>query len=219
MKKVLILALAACSSMAYAQKGKTVKLFDGKTTNGWHTWHETTVKGWHVMDGVLMSNGGNGDLVSDKEYGDYELSFEFKAAPKGNSGVIYKVLETPEMKSSYMSGPEYQIIDDKNYPGKIKDTQKTAANYDMQPANDLTIVKPAGEWNKGMILVKDNHVEHWLNGKKVVEYEYGSTDWQAMVAKSKFADWDFAKAHAKGKIALQDHGDMVSFRNIKIKEL
>lgn len=217
MKKVLILALAACSSMAYAQK--TVKLFDGKTTNGWHTWHETTVKGWHVMDGVLMSHGGNGDLVTDKEFEDFELTFEFKAAPKGNSGVIYKVLETPELSASYMSGPEYQIIDDKNYPGKIKDTQKTAANYDMQPANDLTIVKPAGEWNTGKILIKDNHVEHWLNGKKVVEYEYGSTDWLSMVAKSKFADWVFAKAHAKGKIALQDHGDMVSFRNIKIKEL
>ena len=219
MKKVLILALTAYSFGAHAQKGKTVKLFDGKTTSGWHTWHETTVKGWHVMNGVLMSHGGNDDLVTDKEYEDFELSFEFKAAPKGNSGVIYKVLETPEMKSSYMSGPEYQIIDDKNYPGKIKDTQKTAANYDMQPANDLTIVKPAGEWNTGKILVKDNHVEHWLNGKKVVEYEYGSTDWQSMVAKSKFADWEFAKAHAKGKIALQDHGDMVSFKNIKIKKL
>jgi hypothetical protein len=219
MKKTLVLILAACSSVAVAQKGKTEKLFDGKTTKGWHTWHETTVKGWHAMDGVLMSHGGNGDLVTDKEYGDFELTFEFMAAPKGNSGVIYKVIETPELKSSYMSGPEYQIIDDKGYPAPIKDTQKTAANYDMQPANDLTIVKPTGEWNKGKILVQDNHVEHWLNGKKVVEYEYGSTDWQSMVGKSKFAEWEFAKAHHKGKIALQDHGDMISFKNIKIKEL
>jgi hypothetical protein len=219
MKKVMVLALVACSTFAYAQKGKTVKLFDGKTTKGWHSWHDTKVNGWHVMDGVLMTHGGSGDLISDNEFEDFELTFDFKAAPKGNSGVIYKVLETPEATSSYMSGPEYQIIDDKNYPQPIKDVQKTAANYDMQVPNDLTAVKPAGEWNTGKILVKDNHVEHWLNGKKVVEYEYGSTDWQVMVAKSKFASWEFAKAHAKGKIALQDHGDMVSFKNIKIKEL
>jgi hypothetical protein len=219
MKKIIIFALVACTSTLYAQKGKTVKLFDGKTTNGWHSWQQKTVKGWHVMDGILMTHGGSGDLISDKEYEDFELTFEFKAAPKGNSGVIYKVLETPDAKSSYMSGPEYQIIDDVNYPAQIKDVQKTAANYDIQPPNDLTVVKPAGEWNTGKILVKDNHIEHWLNGKKMVEYEYGSTDWQTMVAKSKFATWEFAKAHAKGKIALQDHGDMVSFRNIKIKEL
>jgi hypothetical protein len=219
MKKVMILALVACSTFAYAQKGKTVNLFDGKTTKGWHTWHETTVKGWHVMDGILMTQGGNGDLVTDKEYEDFELTFEFKAAPKGNSGVIYKVLETPEATASYMSGPEYQIIDDKNYPSPIKDVQKTAANYDMQVPADLSVVKPAGQWNTGKIIVKDNHVEHWLNGKKMVEYEYGSTDWQMMVAKSKFANSEFAKAHSKGKIALQDHGDMVSFKSIKIKEL
>jgi len=219
MKKILILALAICAIEASAQKGKWVKIFDGKTTKGWHNWHSTEVKGWHVMDGVLMTHGGSGDLVSDKEYENFELEFDFKAAPKGNSGVIYKVIETPEQKASYMSGPEYQIIDDQNYPAKLKDTQKTAANYDLQPPKDFTIVKPAGQWNKGKIIVKDGHVEHWLNGEKVVEYEYGSTDWIAMVAKSKFPEWEYAKPHTKGKIALQDHGDSVSFRNMRIREL
>lgn len=219
MKKVLIFALAFCAINASAQKGKWVKLFDGKTTTGWHTWKAKEVKGWHVMGGVLMTHGGSGDLVSDKEYENFELEFDFKAAVKGNSGVIYKVIETPEQESSYMSGPEYQIIDDANYPAKLKDTQKTGANYDLQPPKSLTIVKPAGQWNKGKIIVKDGHVEHWLNGEKVVEYEYGSTDWVAMVAKSKFPTWEYAKPHDKGKIALQDHGDMVSFRSIRIREL
>ncbi len=219
MKKVLIFALAFCAINASAQKGKWVKLFDGKTTSGWHTWKAKEVKGWHVMGGVLMTHGGSGDLVSDKEYENFELEFDFKAAVKGNSGVIYKVIETPEQESSYMSGPEYQIIDDANYPAKLKDTQKTGANYDLQPPKSLTIVKPAGQWNKGKIIVKDGHIEHWLNGEKVVEYEYGSTDWVAMVAKSKFPTWEYAKPHDKGKIALQDHGDMVSFRNIRIREL
>lgn len=219
MKKILILALAMCAIDASAQKGKWVKIFDGKTTKGWHNWHSTEVKGWDVQNGVLMTKGGSGDIVSDKEYENFELEFDFKAAPKGNSGVIYKVIETPEQKASYMSGPEYQIIDDQNYPAKLKDTQKTAANYDLQPPKDFTIVKPAGQWNKGKIIVKDGHVEHWLNGEKVVEYEYGSTDWIAMVAKSKFPEWEYAKPHAKGKIALQDHGDSVSFRNMRIREL
>jgi hypothetical protein len=218
MKKLLICALAICAVNASAQTGKWVKLFDGKTTSGWHTWQTKEVKGWHVMNGVLMTHGGSGDLVSDKEYENYELEFDFKAAPKGNSGVIYKVIETPEQKSSYMSGPEYQIIDDVAYPAELKGSQKTGANYDLQPPKDFTIVKPAGQWNKGKIIIKDGHIEHWLNGEKVVEYEYGSTDWHSMVAKSKFPTWDYAKPHAKGKIALQDHGDSVSFRNIRIRE-
>jgi len=219
MKKVLILALSVAATSTFAQTGKWAKLFDGKTTNGWHSWHETTVKGWQVVNGALVSKGGNGDLVTDKEYENYELEFDFKAAPKGNSGVVYKVIESPELSATYISGPEYQVIDDKNYPAAIKDVQKTGANYDMQPANNLNIVKPAGQWNKGKIIIKDNHIEHWLNGEKIVEYEYGSTDWYAMVAKSKFANLEYAKPHAKGKIALQDHGDMVSYRNIRIREL
>ena len=219
MKKTLTIGLLFLAISSFAQKGKWVKLFDGKTTNGWHSWHKTTVNGWHAMDGVLMTPGKSGDLVTDKEYENFELSFDFKAAPKGNSGVIYKIIETPELETTYMSGPEYQVIDDKNYPAEIKDVQKTAALYDMQPANDLTIVKPAGEWNSGKIIVNKNHIEHWLNGKKVVEYEYGGEAWKEMLAKSKFSKWAYATPHAKGKIALQDHRDPVSYKNIRIKEL
>jgi len=222
MKKIFFVLTLLISFGSIAQKGKWVNLFDGKTTNGWHTWKETSVKGWHVMNGVLMTHGKNGDLVTDKEYGDYILEFEFKAAPKGNSGLVYKVIEdvnNKELKSTYTSGPEYQIIDDANYPDKITDKQKTGANYDITAPFSLTAVKPAGEWNKGKIVIKNNRIEHYLNGIKVADYEYGSVKWADDVAGSKFAKWPYAKAHARGKIALQDHGDMVSFRKIRIKEL
>lgn len=222
MKKYLILSLMLISTFSFAQKKKWVNLFDGKSTTNWHSWTLNEVKGWHVMGGELMSHGGNGDLVSNQEFGDFVLEFEFKVSPKGNSGVIYKVIEEPGNKeyfASYASAPEYQIIDDKNYPAEITTRQKTGANYDIIPPSDLTIVKPAGEWNKGKIMVKNNQITHWLNGKVVVSYTYGTPEWDAAVAKSKFAKWPYAKAHAKGKIALQDHGDMVSFKKIRIKEL
>lgn len=218
MKKLLILC-ALLPAASFAQKGKWVSLFDGKTTTGWHNYNQKDVTSWTVEKGELTTKGKGGDLVTDKEYESFDLEFEFKVQPKGNSGVIYRVVERQDLEQPYLSGPEYQVIDDKNYPAKIKDTQKTGANYDMQPPSDLTAVKPAGQWNKGRILVKDNHVEHWVNGVKVVEYEYGSIDWQNMVSKSKFANWEFAKAHNTGKIALQGHGDEVWYRKIRIKEL
>lgn len=222
MKYFIFLSLLILNWQVSAQKKKWVNLFDGKSTAGWHSWTQTEVKGWHVMGGALMTHGGNGDLVSDREYGDFVLEFEFKVAAKGNSGIIYKVLEeagNKELFATYASGPEYQIIDDAGYPAKITDKQKTGANYDIQAPLDLTAVKPAGEWNKGKIQVKNNRVSHWLNGTKVADYEYGSVKWDDDVAGSKFAKWPYAKAHASGKIALQDHGDMVSFRKIRIKEL
>jgi len=228
MKKIsLILTICLLTSAVWAQKpGKWEKLFDGKTMKGWHAYRPDNPKKWMVMGGALMSHGGSGDLVSDKEYGDFELEFDFKIPPKANSGVIYKVIEDPKNATSY-SGPEYQIIDDENYPPfndagkmvKINDRQKTGANYDMQAPSNLKAVKPPGQWNKGRIKIKDNQVEHWLNGEKVVSYVYGSDDWKAQLAKSKFKTWSYATPHTKGKIALQDHSNEVWFNNIRIREL
>ncbi len=126
-----------------------------------------------------------------------------------------------------MSGPEYQVIDDKGYMGsdgkayKLNTTQLSGAAYDIKEPSDLTLSKTAGEWNTGRILVSNNHVEHYLNGKKVVDYEYGSDDWKARVAKSKFANWPYATPHAKGKIALQNHSpqERVWYRNVRVREL
>ncbi|TDB57363.1 3-keto-disaccharide hydrolase [Arundinibacter roseus] len=227
MKKLpILLFFALFAGTTLAQKpGKWKNLFDGKTTKGWHSYHQTDVKGWMVMSGALMTHGGNGDLITNEDYEDFEFEFEFKIPAKSNSGVIYKVIEDPK-NATYYSGPEYQIIDDEGYPpfndgGKmvrINDKQKTAANYDMQAPNQW-VAKPAGEWNKGRILIKNNHIEHWLNGVKVVEYDYGSDAWKAQLAQSKFTKWPYATPHTKGKIALQDHGDEVWFRNMRIRPL
>ena len=226
MKTLITLAFALTITISQAHKpGKWKKLFDGKTTNGWHSYNKTTVSGWMAMDGTLMSHGNSGDLITNDEYENFELEFEFKTSPKGNSGVIYKIIEDPK-NPSYFSGPEFQVIDDEGYPpfndnGKmvsINEKQKTGANYDMY-APTQKAAKPAGEWSKGKILINNNHIEHWLNGVKVVEYEYGSDDWKEKLAVSKFAKWAYATPHAKGKIGLQDHSDPISYRNIRIRTL
>jgi hypothetical protein len=204
---------------------KWVALFDGKSTKGWHSYLKDKAIGWNIEDGTLTPDGTGGDLVTDKEYENFDLEFEFKLPAKSNSGVVYKVIEDPANKSTYWSGPEYQVIDDKGYQlsdgNKLKGSQLTGANYDLIAPSDVTINKPAGEWNKGRIVVNKNHVEHYLNGKKVVEYHYGSEEWQKMANASKFKDWAYVKPHAKGKIALQNHSpkEVVWYRNIRIQEL
>ena len=232
MKNLLIPCLLF-SAIALAtppgKKSKWTSLFDGKTIKGWHSYHKEGVVGWYVEDAAMTPDGTGGDLVTDKEYENFELEFEFKIPKGSNSGVVYKVIDSPDIKTTYMSGPEYQVIDDRGYDWKDKDgkslkldnDQLTGAAYDILPPSDLSVAKPALEWNKGRIVVNNNHVEHYLNGKKVVEYEYGSDNWKAMVATSKFAQWPYATPHAKGKIALQNHSpqERVWYRNVQIREL
>jgi hypothetical protein len=178
------------------KKGKWVTLFDGKTISGWHSYSKDTAVGWLIEDGSLTPDGTGGDLVTDKEYENFDLEFDFKIPPGSNSGVLYKVVEKPEIKRTVFSGPEYQIIDDKGYvwksaDGKIlrlKDSQLSGANYDIDAPTDLAAVKPPGEWNKGRIVVYNNRIQHYLNGRKIVEYQYGSDDWKAKLSKSKFAE-------------------------------
>ncbi|AQG81051.1 3-keto-disaccharide hydrolase [Spirosoma montaniterrae] len=236
MKKILIFELSMYSLFALLgftvpseKPGEWTSLFDGKTIKGWHSYHKTGVVGWYVEDGAMTPDGTGGDLVTDNEYENFELEFEFKIPKGSNSGVIYKVTDSPDIATTYMSGPEYQVIDDRGYEWKDKDgkliklddKQLTGAAYDVVPPSNKDLTKPAGEWNKGRIVVSNNHVEHYLNGEKVVEYDYGSPDWKERVAKSKFAKWPYATPHAKGKIALQNHSpkERVWYRNVKIREL
>ena len=194
-------------------------LFDGTTTNGWHTFKKQTFpeKGWVLEDGWLHGQGkGGGDIISDGEFEDFELQWDWKLAPSANSGVKYFVLDS----RAQPLGHEYQMIDDEREPGIKKGNHKqfTAAFYDVLPPGP-TRVKPAGEVNTSRILVKGNHVEHWLNGEKVLEYECGSDTVKAAVAASKFKNTAGFGNKVKGHLLLQDHGTEAWFQNIKLREL
>ena len=200
-----------------------VSLFDGKTLNGWRTYQNKTSDSWMAMDGVLHCKGSaedksdmRADLITNDQYDNFELSLDWKISPKGNSGIIY--LANEDNSAAYLSGPEYQIVDDENFPEKLEGWQKTGANYAMNSASAAS-PKPIGEWNETRILVNKGHVEHWLNGSKVVEYQIGSDEWKANKANGKWKDAASYGTVKKGHIALQDHGSEAWFRNIKIRKL
>jgi hypothetical protein len=192
-------------------------LFDGKTTAGWRGYRQREApRGWQVVDGALTRVGEGGDIVTDDQFANFELSLEWKVAPGGNSGIFYRVTEDNDR--SYYSGPEMQVLDDaKHQDGKSRLTS-AGSLYGIYAA-PAGIVKPAGEWNAVRIVANGSHVEHWLNGVKVVDYELGSPDWEKRVRESKFNDWPAYGRAKRGHIALQDHGDWVAYRNMKIKVL
>jgi hypothetical protein len=186
-------------------------LFDGKTTQGWRGYKKPGFpeKGWVVEDGCLkvVEKGGGGDIVTNDQYGDFEFEFDFKVAPKANSGVIYRVAEKGD--ATWQTGPEYQVFDDAGHGKNPTDWQSCGALYEMYAPPSAKILKPAGEWNTGRIRLQNDVVQHWLNGVKVVEAAWGSQDWTAKIAASKFKSLDGFGAQPKGHIALQDHGNDV----------
>jgi Domain of Unknown Function (DUF1080) len=195
-------------------------LFDGKTTKGWVGYKSPAIPdSWKVIKGVLTLDGKGGDIMTEAEYQDFELVLDWKIASGGNSGLIYRVAHTDE--APYMSGPEYQLLDDAKHPDATagKDGNHRAGSlYDVY-APAKSVVKPADEWNRTRLVVNGNHVEHWLNGEKVVEAELGSADWNTRVAASKWKKAEKYGKMAKGHIDLQDHGDKIELRSIKILEL
>ena len=215
---------ATANALTAAEKaaGWTL-LFDGRTLDGWRAYKKPDAVGlrWKVEDGALTlpattaAGTRAGDIISKDTFEQFELVFDWRVAPGGNSGVKYFILE--DQNSAI--GHEYQVIDDAHHAdAKIGAHRQTAALYDVLPAADRPM-KPAGEWNTTRILVRGQHVEHWLNGQRVLQYELDSPTLKAAIEKSKFKEIQRFGKRQNGHILLQDHGDQVWFRNLKIRRL
>lgn len=204
-----------------------VSLFDGESLKGWHGFNQADEVGnWVVEDGMLTCLGKTAednprvDLVTDADFGNFELEWEWKISEGGNSGLLYHVVEDPKYRSSHETGPEYQLIDEIGFPGTLESWQLAGANYAMNPVdNSKKELNPVGEWNVSKIIYDNGLVEHWLNDQKVVSFEEGTPAWNQEKAEGKWKDYPDYKSVNSGKIALQDHGDPIWFRNIRIKEL
>ena len=200
------------------QKDGWKLLFDGKTTAGWRNYKKAAVgPGWQVVDGLLTRAGDNaGDIMTTEKYRNFDLALEWRVAEGGNSGILYRATEDNDY--IWQSAPEMQILDDARHAdGKLAETS-AGSNFALYPA-PRGVVNPAGQWNAARLRVNGNHVEHFLNGTKMLEYDLGSPEWNEKVAASKFKTMpNYGKA-SEGYIGLQDHGDKVEFRNIRIRVL
>lgn len=178
---------------------------------------------WAITDGIIECFGKagdvGGDIISTEKYDDFELKWEWKISPGGNSGVFYHVVEDTIYHSPYQTGPEYQLLDDVGFPEPVEDWQTTGANYAMHVANGKKKLKPVGEWNTSAIIFNKGKAEHWLNGEKIVEFDKYSDDWKTKRNSGKWNDYpDYGKTNT-GYLALQDHGAGVWFRNVAVRRL
>lgn len=193
-------------------------LFDGRTLDGWRVYRgQSQPGGWFVDQGLLTKQQATDDIISTDQFADFELQFEWRLSEGGNAGVFYRATE--EYEKVYWTGTEYQLLDDANHPDGRNRLTSAGANYGLYPSPPGA-VKPAGQWNTSRIMVRGNHAEHWLNGVKLLEYEYGSGDWRAKVAASKFSEWPAYGRAMRGHIAIQgDHTGTLALRNIKLRPL
>jgi hypothetical protein len=199
-----------------------VLLFDGKTKDGWRTFKNKESNSWEVVDGTLhckafevKGSEKRTDLLTEEQYENFELSFQWKIQKQSNSGVMFRVTE--DFNEPYASGPEYQILDDLAYTD-VQETNFTGCLYGMYPVSKKKL-NPVGDWNQSKIVSKDNHIEHWLNDEKVLTYEINSPSWNEVKTSGKWKDFPGYAASPKGHIDLQDHGNEAWFKNIMIKPL
>lgn len=228
---VLFGALTACSEKPQNVLTEEEKaagwqlLFDGQTLEGWRDYNGQALTGpWEVVDGAIQADGEgsdeNGYIVYDRIYENFELQWDWKISKGGNSGLLYHVVERPQYKVPYVTGPEYQLIDDKGFAEPLEDWQRCGVDYAMYLPDFATMnVRPAGEWNTSKIVFDNGHVEYYMNGQKTIEFEAWSDDW---FQRKNSGKWENAPEYGlarKGLICLQDHGYPAWFRNIKIREL
>ena len=217
MKSSVFFAIALLSLSVPVISGETYSLFDGKSFAGWSGADGGKPgPGWSIADGELRLDGKGGNLLSEKEFTNFDLEWEWKLAEGGNNGVKYWVTK---VGGKEWLGIEYQMLDDQKHPDAKNGTKRiTASFYDIQAPTAKTNVRPSGEWNQSRVVVKNGKIQHWLNGELVNEADTTSEDWKQKIAASKFkAKEGFAPG--KGKIMLTDHSDRTSYRNIRIKEL
>ena len=199
-------------------------LFDGKSVDKWRIFKRDTLAGWAVNDGELIAlgeaglEGAGADIITKEQFENFELTVDWKVSEAGNSGIFFNVVESEDYKSVYETGPEYQLIDDIGFPQALEDWQKSGANYAMHPASK-PMSNPAGEYNTSKLTVDQGHVTHFLNGEKIVEYDLWTPEWENKVKEGKWKDFPGYGRAKKGHIALQDHGNQIWFKNIKIKVL
>ncbi len=202
-------------------------LFDGRSLGGWHGYNGQGTKSWTIEDCALKTSGTEGnygsdlraDLATDRRFTNFEVSVDWKASKGGNSGLMYGVVEDPTYKAAWMTGPEYQLIDDVGFPQKLEEWQKAGANYAMHTPNAQKSLKPVGEWNNTRIVVNGTHVEHWLNGRMILGFERWTPEWNKLRDSGKWKDApDYGKART-GPIVLQDHGSVFWFRNLKLRPI
>lgn len=230
---MLLIVLVSTSIMSQAQNNTLTAeekeegwqlLFDGSSTEGWRSYNGKAFpeKGWEVHDGMLtvLAQGGGGDIITDRKYGNFILKLEWRVEESGNSGIFYRAMEQPT-QPIYWSAPEMQVLDNENHPDAdqgVDGNRKAGSLYDLIPAKPQN-AKSHGQWNSVKIVADGSKIAHWQNGEKVLEYELWTNEWYEMIRNSKFESHpEFGDARS-GYIGLQDHGDRVDFRNIKIKEL
>ena len=207
------------------EKPEWVSLFDGQSFNGWHLYNGDSIPdSWAIVDGAMVytpiEDEPKESIVTDKNYTDFMLSLEWKISEGGNSGFFWGIYEDEKFEEPYSTGPEIQILDNEKHSDGQYETHRAGSLYDMIAPSEL-VVKEVGEWNLCMLEVnhKTNIGNIWLNEVHIVSFEVNGEGWKNMVENSKFKDWQGFGDYTTGKIGLQDHGDKVSFRNIKIKEL